>query len=119
MFARFFWQYITNRYLILLYIHQFIQHLFIKRQMNNDRLVYILPLVNCNVYRSIIGHLYRFIHANKLYDNDSMFLGIWTDLPKLNPLRAQHGCALVELKGQQGVLVVGGDSGGTRLNDVR
>ncbi len=52
-------------------------------------------------------------------ENDCIYLGIWTDLPKLNPLRAQHGCALVELKGQQGVMVVGGDSGGTRLNDVR
>ena len=87
--------------------------------MTSDRPVYILPLVNYNIYWPIIGHLYSFIHANKLYDNDSMFPGIWTDLPKLNPLRAQHGCALVELKGQQGVLVVGGDSGGTRLNDVR
>lgn len=43
----------------------------------------------------------------------------WTDLPSLNPLRAQHGCALVELEGRRGVLVAGGDSGGTRLNDVR
>jgi len=45
--------------------------------------------------------------------------GIWTELPALNPLRAQHGCALVELNGEKGVLVAGGDSGGTRLNDVR
>ena len=37
--------------------------------------------------------------------------GVWVDLPELNPLRAQHGCALVELNGRQGVLVVGGDSG--------
>ena len=34
-------------------------------------------------------------------------------------VRAQHGCALVELRGESGMLVVGGDSGGTRLNDVR
>ena len=34
-------------------------------------------------------------------------------------VRAQHGCALVELMGESGMLVVGGDSGGTRLNDVR
>ena len=40
-------------------------------------------------------------------------------MPELNPLRAQHGCALVELDGAPGVLVVGGDSGGTRLSDVR
>ena len=48
-----------------------------------------------------------------------MCVGVWTDLPELNPLRAQHGCALVELGGRRGVLVVGGDSGGTRLKDVR
>ena len=34
-------------------------------------------------------------------------------------MRAQHGCALVELRGESGMMVVGGDSGGTRLNDVR
>ena len=34
-------------------------------------------------------------------------------------VRAQHGCALVELRGESGMMVVGGDSGGTRLNDVR
>ena len=49
----------------------------------------------------------------------SLCSGLWTDLPKLNPLRAQHGCALVELNGEKGVVVVGGDSGGTRLSDVR
>lgn len=43
----------------------------------------------------------------------------WTDLPELTPLRAQHGCGLVELGGRRGVIVVGGDSGGTRLSDVR
>ena len=40
--------------------------------------------------------------------------GIWKPLPELNPVRAQHGCALVELHGEMGVMVVGGDSGGTR-----
>merc|ERR1712001_444998 len=45
--------------------------------------------------------------------------GRWSDLPPLKPVRAQHGCALVELMGESGMLVVGGDSGGTRLNDVR
>ena len=45
--------------------------------------------------------------------------GVWTELPSLNPLRAQHGCGLVEVEGRQGVLVVGGDSGGKRLSDVR
>ena len=45
--------------------------------------------------------------------------GVWTQLPELSPVRAQHGCALVELHGQQGVMIVGGDSGGTRLKDVR
>ena len=45
--------------------------------------------------------------------------GEWHPLPELNPVRAQHGCALVELHGEMGVLVVGGDSGGTRLKDVR
>ena len=34
-------------------------------------------------------------------------------------VRAQHGCALVELRGESGMMVVGGDPGGTRLNDVR
>ena len=34
-------------------------------------------------------------------------------------MRAQHGCALVEHGGRRGVVVVGGDSGGTRLSDVR
>lgn len=43
----------------------------------------------------------------------------WVSLPELNPVRAQHGCALVDLYGEQGVIVVGGDSGGTRLKDVR
>eukprot|EP00096_Caligus_rogercresseyi_P014027 TRINITY_DN6579_c0_g1_i1.p1 TRINITY_DN6579_c0_g1~~TRINITY_DN6579_c0_g1_i1.p1 ORF type:complete len:1345 (+),score=240.29 TRINITY_DN6579_c0_g1_i1:73-4107(+) len=43
----------------------------------------------------------------------------WTQLPELNPVRAQHGCALVDLHGEQGVIIVGGDSGGTRLGDVR
>ncbi|XP_040567145.2 LOW QUALITY PROTEIN: uncharacterized protein [Lepeophtheirus salmonis] len=43
----------------------------------------------------------------------------WTALPELNPVRAQHGCALVDLHGEQGVIIVGGDSGGTRLGDVR
>jgi len=43
----------------------------------------------------------------------------WTDLPELTPLRAQHGCGLVELGGRRGIIVVGGDSGGTRLSDVR
>ncbi len=32
----------------------------------------------------------------------------------LNPFRAQHGCALVNVGGEEGVIVVGGDSGGTR-----
>jgi len=45
--------------------------------------------------------------------------GKWWPLPELNPVRAQHGCAIVDLDGEQGVLVVGGDSGGTRLKDVR
>jgi len=45
--------------------------------------------------------------------------GQWSDLPPLKPVRAQHGCALVELRGESGMMVVGGDSGGTRLNDVR
>ena len=45
--------------------------------------------------------------------------GKWWSLPELNPVRAQHGCAIVDLDGEQGVLVVGGDSGGTRLKDVR
>ena len=45
--------------------------------------------------------------------------GLWTPLPELSPVRAQHGCALVELHGEQGIMVVGGDSGGTRLRDVR
>jgi len=45
--------------------------------------------------------------------------GVWTNLPDLQPVRAQHGCAFVELMGKKGVIVVGGDSGGTRLNDVR
>ena len=43
----------------------------------------------------------------------------WVTLPELNPVRAQHGCALVDLHGEHGVIVVGGDSGGTRLKDVR
>ena len=34
-------------------------------------------------------------------------------------VRAQHGCAWVEFQGRSGMMVVGGDSGGTRLNDVR
>ena len=45
--------------------------------------------------------------------------GTWWPLPTLNPVRAQHGCALVTLKGEEGVMIVGGDSGGTRLKDVR
>lgn len=45
--------------------------------------------------------------------------GVWTNLPDLQPVRAQHGCAFVELMGKKGVIIVGGDSGGTRLNDVR
>ncbi len=45
--------------------------------------------------------------------------GQWASLPEMNPVRAQHGCALVTLGGREGVLVVGGDSGGTRLKDVR
>ncbi|TRY67807.1 hypothetical protein TCAL_02278 [Tigriopus californicus] len=45
--------------------------------------------------------------------------GAWTPLPQLNPIRAQHGCALVNFDGKEGVIVVGGDSGGTRLKDVR
>ena len=45
--------------------------------------------------------------------------GKWWPLPELNPVRAQHGCAMVDLDGEPGVLVVGGDSGGTRLKDVR
>ena len=45
--------------------------------------------------------------------------GKWWPLPELNPVRAQHGCAMVDLNGEPGVLVVGGDSGGTRLKDVR
>lgn len=44
-----------------------------------------------------------------------------TPSPRPDPpqVRAQHGCALVELSGVSGMLVVGGDSGGTRLSDVR
>ncbi len=45
--------------------------------------------------------------------------GRWHSLPELNPIRAQHGCALVTVGGEEGVVVVGGDSGGTRLKDVR
>ena len=45
--------------------------------------------------------------------------GRWVNLPELNPVRAQHGCALVDLHGEHGIIVVGGDSGGTRLKDVR
>ena len=45
-------------------------------------------------------------------------LGVWVDLPELNPLRAQHGCALVELNGRQGVLVVGGDSGNKTIQKL-
>ncbi len=45
--------------------------------------------------------------------------GRWSQLPELNPVRAQHGCALVTLHGEEGIMVVGGDSGGTRLKDVR
>ena len=45
--------------------------------------------------------------------------GKWYPLPELNPVRAQHGCALVQFHGEEGILVVGGDSGGTRLKDVR
>ena len=45
--------------------------------------------------------------------------GRWHPLPELNPVRAQHGCALVTYRGEEGVIVVGGDSGGTRLKDVR
>ena len=45
--------------------------------------------------------------------------GVWVDLPELNPLRAQHGCALVELNGRQGVLVVGGDSGNKTIQKLK
>ena len=45
--------------------------------------------------------------------------GQWHNLPELNPVRSQHGCALVKFHGEEGVIVVGGDSGGTRLKDVR
>ena len=45
--------------------------------------------------------------------------GRWQRLADLQPVRAQHGCAAVELGGRRGVIVVGGDSGGTRLSDVR
>ena len=47
---------------------------------------------------------------------ENLKLGEWSQLPSLNPLRAQHGCALVEYRGQKGVLIAGGDSGGTRSN---
>jgi len=40
-------------------------------------------------------------------------------LAELSPVRAQHGCALVEFHGEPGIMLVGGDSGGTRLRDVR
>ena len=33
--------------------------------------------------------------------------GRWTRLADLQPVRAQHGCALVTLRGQRGVMVVG------------
>eukprot|EP00095_Tigriopus_kingsejongensis_P007693 snap_masked-scaffold142_size315517-processed-gene-0.4 protein:Tk07693 transcript:snap_masked-scaffold142_size315517-processed-gene-0.4-mRNA-1 annotation:"hypothetical protein" len=55
----------------------------------------------------------------KLAERFDISTGQWTQLPVLNPIRAQHGCALVNYHGEEGVVVVGGDSGGTRLKDVR
>ena len=57
--------------------------------------------------------------ALELVQRLDLATGTWTRLPDLQPVRAQHGCALVELGGRSGVIVVGGDSGGTRLSDVR
>ena len=57
--------------------------------------------------------------ALELVQSLDLSTGQWTRLPDLQPVRAQHGCALVELGGRHGVIVVGGDSGGTRLSDVR
>ena len=57
--------------------------------------------------------------ALELVQRLDLATGTWTRLADLQPVRAQHGCALVELGGRSGIIVVGGDSGGTRLNDVR
>lgn len=57
--------------------------------------------------------------ALELVQRLDLATGKWTRLADLQPVRAQHGCALVTLGGRRGVVVVGGDSGGTRLSDVR
>ena len=57
--------------------------------------------------------------ALELVQSLDLRTGQWSRLPDLQPVRAQHGCALVELGDRHGVIVVGGDSGGTRLSDVR
>ena len=54
----------------------------------------------------------------ELFSLSNMFLYNLSDVDN-GQVRAQHGCALVELRGESGMMVVGGDSGGTRLNDVR
>jgi hypothetical protein len=54
------------------------------------------------------------ILLKRIYQQNDIFFS-----SELNPVRAQHGCALVDLHGEHGVIVVGGDSGGTRLKDVR
>lgn len=57
--------------------------------------------------------------ALELVQSLDLVTGKWRRLADLQPVRAQHGCALVEHGGRRGVVVVGGDSGGTRLSDVR
>ena len=57
--------------------------------------------------------------ALELVQSLDLATGQWRRLADLQPVRAQHGCALVEHGGRRGVVVVGGDSGGTRLSDVR
>ena len=57
--------------------------------------------------------------ALELVQSLDLITGKWRRLADLQPVRAQHGCALVEHGGRRGVVVVGGDSGGTRLSDVR
>ena len=59
------------------------------------------------------------IGALELVESLDLVTGQWSRLANLQPVRAQHGCALVEHGGRRGVVVVGGDSGGTRLSDVR
>ena len=90
---------------------------FIITEYYTERIIFFNQTLMQYVYDLLSTYIPN--HVIITCKNYCIYLGIWTDLPKLNPLRAQHGCALVELKGQQGVMVVGGDSGGTRLNDVR